>query len=274
MQVELSLDYVRDGQQDSIVITQPMTIYGKNAILWGRPNMVGSFVTPKDSALHDFIRPAVNASAIPNELVDKKLLAAMTLFEILSAHGIRYVPDPTSPYSTVDSDRVDYVQFARETLRLKSGDCDDLVVLFSASLENLGIETAVLDIPGHLFFMLNTGLPPRERDRITSDDELLVIHKGTIWIPIDATMIATSFAEAWIEGARKYRQNIAGKSLKIVEMHSAWEEYRPVTLKPQKKPVGIARSRIVVRFDYSGIPFFAGEIDRQINPTLSGDSRQ
>ncbi len=245
VQVELSLDYVRDGQQDSIVVTQPMTIYGKNAILWRESNMVGSFVTPKDSALHEFVRPAMNASTIPNKLVNKKLLTAMTLFEILSAHGIRYIPDPTSPYSTLNQDRVDYVQFSRETLRLKSGDCDDLVVLFSAGLENLGIETAVLDIPGHLFFMLNTGLPSLDRDKITSDDQLLAIHNGTIWIPVDATMIATSFAEAWTEGARKYRQNFVNETINIIEMHDAWSDFRPVTLKPQKNTMALPDQKIL-----------------------------
>ncbi|MEM7208339.1 MAG: tetratricopeptide repeat protein [Pseudomonadota bacterium] len=245
VQVELSLNYVRDGQQDSVSINQPMTIYGKNAILWGESKMVGSFVTPKDTALHEFIRPAINASKIPNQLVNKQLLTAMTLFEVLSAHGIKYIEDPTSPYSMVEADRVDYVQFARETLSLKSGDCDDLSVLFSASLENLGIETALLEIPGHMLFMLNTGLSADQRDQITSDDELLAIYKGSIWIPIEATMIATSFAEAWTVGAQKYRENIANRTLNIVEMRNAWESFQPVTLSPQKNTLALPDQKIL-----------------------------
>jgi tetratricopeptide (TPR) repeat protein len=151
---------------------------------------------------------------------------------VFTAHGIKYVVDPNSPYSKVSESSVDYVQFGRETLKIKSGDCDDLSVLMSASLENLGVETAILDVPGHLLMMFNTGLPESERERISLDDDLLAIRDGKIWIPVEATMIGTSFAEAWIEGARKYHEHFAKNELKVIPLRDAWNEFKPVTLKP------------------------------------------
>jgi tetratricopeptide (TPR) repeat protein len=142
------------------------------------------------------------------------------------------VIDPNAPYSGVSETSVDYVQFGRETLKLKSGDCDDLSVLMSAGLENLGIETAILDVPAHLLMMFNTGLSESQRQRISLDDDLLVIYEGKIWIPVEATMIGTTFLEAWAEGARKYHEYSAKNKLKVIPMKDAWAEYKPVTLKP------------------------------------------
>ena len=232
VQVEVSLSFFRDGREDAIKLTQPITIYGKNAILWSNTNMVGSFVTPKDDTLRDFVRQAINENKPESGPLSDNIVKAMTLFDVYSAHGIRYVVDPNSPYSQIDNNRVDYVQFSRETLKIKSGDCDDLSVLMSAGLENLGVQTAILDVPGHLLMMFDSGFPVAEKDRISLQDNLMVEHGGNIWIPIEATMIGTSFSEAWAEGARKYLKYKQEKSLKSIVLADAWNEYLPVTLKP------------------------------------------
>ena len=232
VQTEVAVQFNRDGRSDSINVTQPMTIYGKNAIVWGQPNMVGSFVTPKDDVLRDFVRQAFNENKPKADVINRSVLTAMTMFDVFTAHGIRYVVDPNSPYSKLSERTVDYVQFSRETLKFKSGDCDDLSVLMSTALENLGVETAILDVPGHLLMMFNTGVPESERHTISSNDALLVIRKGVVWVPVEATMIGTTFLEAWSEGSRKYHKYASKRKLKVISMRSAWSQFAPVTLKP------------------------------------------
>lgn len=232
VQTEVAVGYVHDGRRDSISVTQPMTLYGKNAIVWGQPKMVGSFVTPKDDVLRDFVRQAFNENKPDAAIINRPLLTAMTMFDVFTAHGIRYVVDPNSPYSNLSETSVDYVQFSRETLKFKSGDCDDLSVLMSTALENLGVETAILDVPGHLLMMFNTGVSKANRHQVSADDSLLAIRKGKVWIPVEATMIGTTFLEAWSEGARKYHKYAAKRKLKAISMRAAWAEFSPVTLKP------------------------------------------
>lgn len=245
VQAEISVSFIRDGQNDAITVSQPMTIYGKNAIVWGEPNMVGSFVTPKDDMLRDFVRGAINQNKPKADAIDNSLLTAMTLFNVFGADGIKYVVDPNSPYSNVSESSVDYVQFSRETLKLKSGDCDDLSVLLSASLENLGIETAILDVPGHLLMMFNTGLPESQRSQISLDDDLLVLREGKVWVPVEATMIGQSFAEAWAEGARKYHEYEASQKLKVIPLAQAWQQFKPVTLKPATYTLTLPQASLV-----------------------------
>ncbi len=239
VQVEVKLSYNRDGQKDFIRLTQPMTIYGKNAMLWGDAQMVGSFVTPKDDSLRNYVRTVINEYQPHSGPLNDKLVAAMTYFSSLTAAGTKYVIDPNTPYTTLREDQVDYVQFPRETLKLKSGDCDDLSVLLSAGLENLGIETALLEVPGHLLLMFNTGLPENEANLISQDSGLIAIRNGQVWIPLEATMINASFNEAWAEGARRYHQAKTDGNLGIIDLQQAWQQYPPVTLKKARYSINI-----------------------------------
>lgn len=230
VQVEIKLNYTVDGHKDDISITQPITLYGKNAIVWETLNMVGSFVTPKDDALRDFVRRVVNEFKPEKSPINENLLTAMTIFDAYSSYGLKYQIDPNNSFSALKEHQIDYVQFARETLKLKSGDCDDLSVLLSASLENLGIATALVDVPGHLFMLLNTGVEVSQRTIVSGQDELLVILDNTVWIPVETTMIATNFMEAWAEGANKYNKYHSAGTLKVIMLKDAWQEYQPVTL--------------------------------------------
>jgi len=267
VQVQLKLSFFRDGKRDSIELTQPMTIYGKNAIEWKRANMVGSFVTPKDDLLRNFVRQGINENRPDNGPLNQNLVSAMTLFNLLSSHGLRYQVDPNSPYSKLKSNQVDYVQFPRETLRLKSGDCDDLSVVYSAGLENLGIQTAFIDVPGHLFLMFNTGLPVEKRDAVSLQKELLVEYDETIWIPIESTMISTSFSEAWAEGARKYNKWRAKQQLKVIPTRQAWGEYQPVTLSPADYTVEVpAKTQVGPKIDRERVRLITKSLDRLVIP--------
>jgi tetratricopeptide (TPR) repeat protein len=231
VQVEVKLTYLRDGRKDDITLTQPMTIYGKNAIIWSDSTMVGSFVTPKDDTLRDYVRQLINTFQPDPGPLNNNLVSAMVYFSALTAAGTNYIVDPNSPFTDLRDDQIDYVQFPRETLRLKSGDCDDLSVLISTGLENLGIRTALIEIPGHLFLMFDTGLAAEDAGLISQDGSLLVIRDGSVWIPLEATMVNTSFIEAWAEGANKFQIALAANELDIIDLQQAWQEYKPVTLR-------------------------------------------
>lgn len=245
VQVEVRLTYLRDGRKDDITLTQPMTIYGKNAIVWGEPHMIGSFVTPKDDTLRDYVRQVINNHLPEPGPLNDKLVTAMAYFSSLSASGTSYIIDPNTPFSELRDDQVDYVQFPRETLHLKSGDCDDLSVLISAGLENLGIRTAFVEIPGHLFLMFDTGLDADQADLISRDSSLLATRNGSVWIPLEATMVNTNFNEAWAEGARKYQAAQAANQLGIIDLREAWQRFKPVTLRKASYSIELPEAKRV-----------------------------
>ena len=267
VQVEVKLTYLRDGQKDDITLTQPMTIYGKNAIVWGNSMMIGSFVTPKDDTLRDYVRQVVNSYLPEAGPLNQKLVSAMAYFSSLTASGTNYIIDPNTPFTDLRDDQIDYVQFPRETLHLKSGDCDDLSVLISAGLENLGIRTAFIEIPGHLFLMFDTGLGVDEADLISQDSSLLAIKDGSVWIPLEATMVNTNFHEAWAEGARKYQVALTANELGIIDLSEAWKKFQPVTLRKASYSIDLPEAkRTESLVNQSRKLLLAKSIDRLVLP--------
>jgi tetratricopeptide (TPR) repeat protein len=89
-----------------------------------------------------------------------------------------------------------------------------------------------VDLPGHLFLLFNTGVPAAERDRISLQDDQLVIRDNQVLVPLESALIATSFAESWAEGARKFQEAQKAKTLKVVLLKEAWAQSQPVTLAP------------------------------------------
>ncbi|MCK5076182.1 MAG: hypothetical protein KAR38_07385, partial [Calditrichia bacterium] len=117
----------------------------------------------------------------------------------------------------------DRVQFADETQKLGTGDCDDLVVLYASLLESLGINTAFIEVQdpekkiAHLYLMFNTDLSPDEAFKISSNEKKYIIRTGdknqrSVWIPVETTLIEEGFEKAWEMGATSYLQETVLKA--------------------------------------------------------------
>lgn len=231
LQSELTLSYYHNGQLRSFSGNRTVMLHEKHRMVWKDRDMAALFVTPKDSPVLELSR------SIAIQAGDGSGAAPLTLagavFQTLGALGITYVQDPSNPYQITSgkTDTVDYVQFPRETLQRKSGDCDDLVILYSALLESIGIRTMLLDYPGHMFMMFSVG-----KGSAVPDGELgglLVLHDGELWAPLELTMVGSPFLRAWEKGARQYREWHGKGQLGRMDVQSAWQRYKPASLAEQ-----------------------------------------
>jgi len=170
------------------------------------------FITPDNDKIMEISRRVMDEMPDISNEKTRNLKAAEAVFADLTKTGIRYQSDPNIPYY-----KDDYVQFAAETMEKRSGDCDDLVVLYSSLLESIGIQTAFVDVQdpqkevGHLYLMLDTGIDPAEGELISSNEKKYIIRKqrsgkASIWIPVETTLTAKSFEEAWKTAALSYLQ--------------------------------------------------------------------
>ena len=234
-QAAIEVNYYVGQKEEKTTLNIPFTIYNRNAITWITPAMAATFITPKDEPVNDLARGLVqmypdSASA----LIIKQVATAMLVFDALGAYGIVYSPDPNNPYEKVSMaiGAVDSLQYPRETLKLKTGDCDDLSVLMAALLENLGIETSLIGTPGHMHLMFRLDIDPGKADTISSNPEQYIIFENKIWIPVEATAIGSSFNEAWYKGSEIYNRWEKEKKAEITKVHDAWAVYQPATLPP------------------------------------------
>jgi len=233
-QAAIELSYYVEQKEEKTTLTIPVTIYNRNALTWITPAMISAFVTPKDEPVNDFARGVMQRYPENPALLNKQLATAMLIFDALGAYGITYSPDPNNPYEKVsrDAGAVDSLRYPRETLKLKTGDCDDLSTLISALLENLGIETAFIGTPGHLHLMLKLDIDLQKADTISLNPEQYVIFDNQIWIPVESTALGSSFHEAWYKGSEIYYRWEKEKKVEITRVHDAWVIYQPATLPP------------------------------------------
>jgi DNA-binding beta-propeller fold protein YncE len=240
VQTELTASYFENGEEKSFSKNHAINVYEKHRLSWDDRDRFASFITPKDPLLLNYVR------SVATQFKDTKIKAqwAAAVFNSLGVLGLTYIQDPTNPYQVTSgkTDFIDYIQYPRETLERKSGDCDDLVALYAASLESLGVETRVVEVPGHMLMMFNTGISA-DADGYTMDD-MYVIHEGNLWIPVETTVVGSSFLKAWEMGSQNYYKWL-GQGLTILNIQEAWRTYKPASL-PQStwKPSNISRESI------------------------------
>ncbi len=128
----------------------------------------------------------------------------------------------------------EYVQFPKQTIELKGGDCDDLSVAYSSLLESVGIQTALVDYKEdgeirHVNILVNTQLASSQAKFITNNDSKYFIRKNEqgkdeIWIPIETTSL-TDFDEAWNVGVEKFNREavnnlgLAAGKVEIIDVY-------------------------------------------------------
>ena len=127
------------------------------------------------------------------------------------AKRIVYTSDPRAT--------AEYVQFPKQTIDLKGGDCDDLSVCYSSLLGSVGIQTAFVDYKTdgdvrHVQIMFNTNLSPEQAILITKNDQKYFVRKNSegrdeIWLPVETTELS-DFTKAWNSGAEKFRTEAIG----------------------------------------------------------------
>jgi DNA-binding beta-propeller fold protein YncE len=250
LQSEIALTYYLNGESKAVTRSFPVMLYQRNAIRWDQKAKVGSFITAKDTVVTDFTRLVIQPYVDAYANIPRPVVYARAVYDALGVLGFSYILDPT-PFQefSENSTIVDYTSYPRETLTRKSGDCDGLSMLFSASMENIGIGSALIDVPGHVFALFDTGVADADKPTLGFADELLISYQGTVWIPVEMTMVGSSFTRAWQKGAEEYRDWSARGKVDIIDVHKAWELFKPVTLPPADiKPIKVAREEIEAKY--------------------------
>lgn len=235
-QAEVKVSYSTEQRTRSNKKSAGLFVYNRNAMTWDDLKKAAAFITPTDPIVAEFARSTLVAHEKEVKELgrgSRNLLHALVLFEAVKQHGVRYIADSNNPYSrmSAEKDAVDNIQYPVEVLRRKSGDCDDLTVLYCALLENVGIPTALVDAPGHIFMMFDSGVSVERTRRLPVDEDLYVVRGRQLWIPVEVTLFGASFIEAWQAGvgecARLQEESRLAFGKRVIDTAAAWEEYEP-----------------------------------------------
>ncbi|MBU0622229.1 MAG: hypothetical protein KJ795_10295 [Gammaproteobacteria bacterium] len=244
VQALIEASYFEGGKRVTFSKNPTVNVYDKHRLTWDERERFAVFVTPKDTPIIDVSRSVVSQF---KETKDEAQLAA-AVFNMMGTLGMTYIQDPSNPYqvSSGKDHTVDYLQFPRETLERKSGDCDDLVAFYSSALESMGMDTRVLEVPGHMLMMFSTGIAADD-DGYTMDN-MYVIHEDTLWIPVETTLVGSAFIKAWEKGAATYYK-WKDNGLTVLDVHKSWETFKPASLPASTlKQSEISRAEIEKKF--------------------------
>ena len=208
--------------------------------------------------------PASSASRASAE-IDQNLRFAMGLFERAKALRPRLRHRSETPYKELSANKgpLDSLQFPHQTLVYRGGDCDDMSIIYSAVLEAVGIKTAFITIPGHIFmaFALNMN-EETARATFMNPDEL-IFAEGSAWVPVEVTLLNEGFTKAWAIGARQWQDNVKTSTAELIGVASAWERYEPVGVPGEDTRIVLPEADEVVRAYNTSLARF---IDRKSTP--------
>ena len=203
-------------------------VHNRNAMNWDDPESIVNFVTPTDPVIKNFTSSVLSkfdrTGVQPCML---NLLTANAIFAALSSLPLRYVADPNS------TQPLDYVHFPRETMERRSGDCDDLSVLFASCLESVGIPTQFVKTRDHIYLEFNTGMCDKSWPDICFDKEHFTCADGSLWIPLEMTRFCSEdrcFTEAWAQAAGRSVQLKDAKGVKRISFDRYTRAHPPFPL--------------------------------------------
>jgi len=236
VQIQLRIKYVSDRRTNVREISQKLMLYGINSLTWSEPLRIGAFINNKDEVVQAFVREEVLARAehVPPYMTPN-IYRAMQIYDALGAAGLSYVRDPNISLAAALGGEVavDYVQHPRQLLLKKYGDCDDMVALYASCLENIQISTMLIITPVHIFLMFDSGLPKGTVAEADIARGLYIVREDRVWMPVECTLLGTSFTEAWREGARLYTGLFDEENVILINTARAWDLYTPPTLDPE-----------------------------------------
>lgn len=215
---ELIVSYQCDGMDRPVTTTRRFDFLGHNE--WVRTNIpederlvfhdwhdndefLAAFVTPKDPEVQALAKQLTVGLFTAED--DQAMEALGRIYYGLRDTPYRYITEPESYWT---EEAAQHVQFPRETIAHKSGNCVDLSVLFASMLEAVGIKTYLTLSPGHCQLCIE--LP----------------EEGSI-IPVEATMVddpkatlqdAMDYAYQW------YEEYSAQSTFTFIDVQQAWQE--------------------------------------------------
>jgi transglutaminase-like putative cysteine protease len=250
---------------------RPFTLrmWDRNAVTWDDDRKVAAFVTAKDPAILALSRTVSGvATEHGSNSVSENLRKGMGMYYAVVQSGVRYVVDPRTPYAQLSALKtdVDFLQFPRQTLEYRGGDCDDLSILYCALLESVGVDTGFITVPGHIMAAFSLGRRTPEMRAQSQRGANLVFDNDEAWVPVEITELKEGFLRAWEAGAKQWREQSTRGQATLHRTREAWKTYEPVGLPATAtQPAALDPGKLAAAF----LAEMARYVDREISDEVA-----
>ncbi|MBA7606039.1 hypothetical protein ES703_13177 [subsurface metagenome] len=225
----ITLEYTSNGRPQKIELKETVRVHGPNSVTWDDQRKACAFITAEDPTVRKFTGDVERMLGKERNLaVNRNLRAALAMYEALCLYGMKLAAGRTAPYAGFprDPDAIDSLQFPSQTLESKTGDRDDLAVLYSALLEAVEVETALVALPDCIFPAFSLDMAPETAVKLFERPQDLIFEENKSWVPVDVTELEGGFLQAWQAGAELWRNRQKDRTA-FYPVHRAWRVYSP-----------------------------------------------
>ena len=271
---DVVLRYTINGRPTTLSSSAVVPVFNRNAMTWDDDRKVAAFVNSKDPDVLAFAKAVSGITHDPGmSSVNLNLRLAMALFDAMGQYHISYIRDPNTPAYTEASQSdtmLDFLQYPNQTLKYKGGDCDDLSILYTSLMESIGIESAFITVPGHIYTAFSLDILPAEIKKIYGSDKDFIIIDGKAWMPLEITMVGGSFVDAWRKGGSEWDEASTKGLANLYPVEEAWKTWDCSGSPPD---IGVISALDIAdagsRYKIEMNDFASLQLDAQISPLLA-----
>ncbi|MFW5689331.1 MAG: hypothetical protein ACOC1U_07155, partial [Spirochaetota bacterium] len=230
--VNVTVSYRHDEREYSSSEVVIVTVHRATALTWDDSAKLAAYVTPRDGIVEQFVSPFLSVGRAGAYAISEQLFRAARISDAVAASGLEYIEDPQSGITEVlgNPSVIDTVRFPRTTMRVGYGDCDDTTALLASLFESVGIASAIMTSPGHVFLAFDTGEPEQNRWLFESERTAAFSHRGTVWLPYETTILDQGFLASWEEGSRLYTRYSQTDEIEFIPLSTTRERFPPLPL--------------------------------------------
>ena len=112
----------------------------------------------------------------------------------------------------------------------RGGDCDDLSILVCSLFEAVGINTAFITVPGHIYMAFDSGISAEFAKTTFRNTSEFIIIDDEVWVPLEITLSDEGFYKACRYGAKEWNSaNVTGDAA-LYRMSDSWKIYQPISV--------------------------------------------
>ena len=228
---EIVVEYDLLGQHRSAVSQVIIPVYNRNQVRWTDQSVLSSYISTTSQEVLEFSKVLVGISRSHlRSGLNRNMQFAMYLFNGMNLAGISLASDTTTPYAEyhTNPDLLDYIQYPFQTMLYKSGDKDELGILFMALLESVGIPAAFIPLENDFIVCINLNVNASKAKNLFDGYDRVLVIDDEIWIPVSMASLREGFINSWYRGIMALQECTENEiDFEFTSISEAWQSYPP-----------------------------------------------
>ena len=228
---EIVIEYELLGDKRVSVVPVTVSVYNRNSMRWVDSSILSSYVSTNAPEILELSKFFVGVARNHFRTgLNKNMQFAMYVYEGIRSLDIVCEEKSDTPYNSthLDFTLLDYIQYPYQTLSYRSGDKDDIGILFMSMLESVGIGAAYIPLEDDFIVAIELGDNEQALLNLFNNTDNLLVVNDKIWMPLSMSVIHKDFAESWKRGVQKVSEALdSDADVDFIILSDAWQTYPP-----------------------------------------------